>query len=86
MYTSLGGRVSVWSFSAEPHGASLAPRDMTKRRKMALKSPAPVLSFQKCTSKGIRRQGIAWKHRICLQQSICPVVMCPCVCSSEASA
>ena len=38
---------------------------------------------QKCTSKGIWRQGIVLKHRNSLQKSICPVVICPYLCSSE---
>ena len=32
---------------------------------------------QKCTSKGIRRQGIVSAHRNSLQKSLCPVVICP---------
>ena len=33
-------------------------------------------SHQRCTSKGIRRQGIALKRRNSLQTSLCPVI-CP---------
>ena len=40
-------------------------------------------SSQKCTSKGISRQGIVLKHRDSLQKSLCPVVICPYLCSSE---
>ena len=32
---------------------------------------------QKCTSKGIWRQGIVLKHRNSLQKSQCPAVICP---------
>ena len=38
---------------------------------------------QKCTSKGIWRQGIVLKHRKILQKSLCPVFICPYLCSSE---
>ena len=38
---------------------------------------------QKCTSEGIWRQGIVLKHRNSLQKSLCPVVICPYLCSSE---
>ena len=34
---------------------------------------------QKCTSKGIWRQGIGSKRRNSLQKSLCPVVICPCL-------
>ena len=37
----------------------------------------------KCTSKGIWRQGTMLKHRNSLQTSLCPVVICPCLCSSD---
>ena len=39
---------------------------------------------QKCTSKGIRRQGVVSKHRSSLEKSLCPAVVCPYLCSSEA--
>ena len=38
---------------------------------------------QKCTSKGTGRHGIVLKHRNSLHKSLCPVVICPHVCSSE---
>ena len=38
---------------------------------------------QKCTSKGIWRQGIVSKHGNSLQKSLCPVVICPYLCSSD---
>ena len=38
---------------------------------------------QKCTSKGIRRQGLVLKRRNSLPTSLCPVVVCPYLCSSE---
>ena len=38
---------------------------------------------QKCTSKGIRRQGLVSKHRNSLQKKPSPVVICPYLCSSE---
>ena len=38
---------------------------------------------QKCTSKGIWRQGIVSKHDNSLQKSLCPVVMCPYLHSSD---
>ena len=38
---------------------------------------------QKCTSNGIRRQGTVLKHRSSLQKSLCPVAICPYLCSSE---
>ena len=37
---------------------------------------------QKCTSKGMRRQGVVLKHRMSSQKSLCPVVLCPYLCSS----
>ena len=39
---------------------------------------------QKCTRKGIWRQGIVLKYRNSLQKSLCPVVLCPYLCSSES--
>ena len=36
---------------------------------------------QKCTSKGIWRQGVVLKHRNSLQKSPYPVVVCPDLCS-----
>ena len=43
-------------------------------------------NIQKCTSKGIWRQGIVLKHRNSLQKSLCPVVIiCPYSCSSDIS-
>ena len=44
------------------------------------------LLLQECTSKDIWRQGIASRHRISLQKSLCPVVICPYLCSSDYSA
>ena len=45
---------------------------------------APTLKCpQKSRSKGIWRQGIVLKHRNSLQKSLCPVVICPCLCSPE---
>ena len=38
---------------------------------------------QKCTSKGIWRQGRVLKHRNSLHKSLCPVVTCPYLCSSD---
>ena len=38
---------------------------------------------RKCTRKGIWRQGIVLKHRDSLQKSLCSVVICPSLCSSE---
>ena len=51
----------------------------------------PIITFdmhmrQKCTSKDIWRQGIVSKHRNSLQKSLCPVVICPYLCSSETRA
>ena len=40
-------------------------------------------TIQKCTSKDIWRQGIVLKHRISLNKSLCPVVICPYLCSSK---
>ena len=42
-----------------------------------------VLDTQKCTSKGKIRQGIVLNHRKSLQKSLCPVVICLYLCSSE---
>ena len=39
--------------------------------------------IQECTSKGVWRQGILLKHRSSSQKSLCPVVVCPYLCSSE---
>ena len=39
--------------------------------------------FQNCARKGIRRQGIALTYRNSLQKSLCPVVICPYLCSSD---
>ena len=39
---------------------------------------------QKCTSKGIRRQGVVLRHRNSLQKSLRPVI-CPYLCSSDKS-
>ena len=41
---------------------------------------------QKCTSKGIRRQGVVLKHRNSLQKSLCPAVIHPYLCKSEGKA
>ena len=40
--------------------------------------------LQKCTSKCMRRQGTVLKPRNTWQKSLCPVVLCPCLCSSES--
>ena len=40
---------------------------------------------QKCSSKGIWRQGIVLNNRIPIQKSLCPVVICPYFCSSETT-
>ena len=46
--------------------------------------PAPRV-FQKCTGRGIRRRGTVSKRRNSLpKESLCPVVPCPCLCSSYA--
>ena len=37
---------------------------------------------QKCTSRGIGRQGIVLKHRNSYKRAYCPVVLCPSLCSS----
>ena len=44
-----------------------------------------VNRLQKCTSKSRWRQGIVLKHRNSLRESICPVVICPYLCSSDES-
>ena len=41
---------------------------------------APV---SKCTSKGIWRQGIELKHGNSVHKSLCPIVICPYLCSSD---
>ena len=46
-------------------------------------SPLSVAMFQKGTSKGLWQQGIVLKHRNSLQRSLCPVVICPYLCSSD---
>ena len=46
-------------------------------------SQGRVSQALKCTSKGIRRQGMVLKHRNSLQKSLCPVI-CPYFCSSES--
>ena len=43
----------------------------------------PRRPTQKCTSKGIGKQGIVLKPRNSFQKSLCPVVICPCLCSSD---
>ena len=45
--------------------------------------PSLEVCLQKCRSEGIRRQGIVLKRRISLQKSLCPVVICPYLCSSD---
>ena len=44
-----------------------------------------IYTHQKCTSKSIRRQGMAqcWNVGFPCKQSLCPVVLCPYLCSSE---
>ena len=42
-----------------------------------------LLLSWKCTMKVIWRQGIVLKHGSSLQKSLCPVVICPYLCSSE---
>ena len=57
------------------------------RRRLAARPPASPGRWpdrgdnQKCTSKGIWRQGIVLKHRNVLQKKLCPVVICPYLCS-----
>ena len=43
-----------------------------------------VCFSQACTIKGIRPQGTVLKHRSSLQKSLCPVVICPYLCSSDS--
>ena len=42
-----------------------------------------VQASKKRTSKSTGRQGAVLKHRNSLQKSLCPVVICPYLCSSE---
>ena len=41
--------------------------------------------LQKYTGKGTWRQGIVVKHRNSSYKGLCPVVICPYLCSSESS-
>ena len=48
------------------------------------RAPAQQVGLvQKRTSKSIGRQGIALKQSSSLQKGLCPVVICPCSCSSD---
>ena len=50
-----------------------------------LQTPPPfALQRQKCTSKGLRRQGLVLKRRSSEQKSLCPVVVGLCLCSSDS--
>ena len=62
---------------------------LTRRRALPRPRPKPTglvrpAISHKCTSKVIGRQGIELKHRNSLQKSLCPVVICPYLCSSES--
>ena len=63
---------------APGRSAAAPPRAAPRRPRRG-----PQAGPQKCTSTGRWRQGIVSKPRSSLQKSLCPVVTCPYLCSSE---
>ena len=81
----------VWLFDgcnlgfAVPSGNKGIAVDDGVERLVHVHDDAVAVEPQKSTSKGIRRQGMLLKHRNLLQRSLCPVVICADLCSSDQS-